>query len=254
MIKIIKENERIDDLQVGNLKIIQDKNGFCFGIDSVLLADFASDIKKESSVIDLGTGTGIIGFLLLAKTSIKKIIGVEVQQEVAQMARRSIELNELEKRFEIINCNINELKNFNDQKFDAVVTNPPYKRINTGGKNLNEKKLISRHEVLADLFDFINVAKAVLKDNGTLYMVHRPERLSDIFYALRECKLEPKKIKFVYSKEDSNEAKLVLIKAVKNGGKFLQIEKPLYIYKDNGQYTDEVLKIYNNEERRIKGI
>lgn len=245
---IIKENERIDDLQIKELKIIQNKNGFCFGIDSVILANFANEIKNNSRVIDLGTGTGILGFLLIAKNNIKNMVGVEVQEEVADMARRSIELNKLENIFNIINCNIKDiLKNVEKETFDVVITNPPYKKLNTGGKNIDEKKLISRHEILAELDDFIYASKQVLKDKGVLYMVHRPERLTDILESLRKNKIEPKKIKFVYSKKNSEEAKLVLIKAVKNGGKFLKIESPLYIYNDNGEYTDEILNIYNNK-------
>ncbi len=247
VIVILKDNERIDDLQIKNLKIIQNTDGFCFGIDSVILSDFAKDIKKNSKVIDLGTGTGIIGFLLIAKTNLANITGIEVQAEVADMANRSIMLNNLENKFNIINCNIkNILDNVERESFDVVVTNPPYKKNNTGGKNENEKKLISRHEILADINDFIKTAKIVLKDKGTLYMVHRPERLSDIIYSLRENKIEPKKIRFVYSKNDSKNAKLVLIKAVKNGGDFLEIENPLYIYRENGEYSDEIINIYNN--------
>ena len=248
MVKILKENERIDDLQIKNFKIIQNTDGFCFGIDSVLLSDFAKDIKKESKVADLGTGTGIISFLLLAKTSIKNIVGIEVQSEVAEMAERSVKLNKLEDKFKIINCDIkNILDKVKREEFDVVVTNPPYKKINTGGKNENEKKLISRHEILADVFDFIKTTKIILKDKGTLYMVHRPERLNDIIWSLRENKIEPKKIRFVYSNENSKEAKLVLIKAVKNGGDFLTVEKPLYIYNKNGEYTEEILEIYNKK-------
>lgn len=246
VINILKENERIDDLQIKDLKIIQNNDGFCFGIDSVLLSEFAKDVKNNSKVIDLGTGTGIIGFLLLAKTKIKEVVGIEVQAEVADMANRSIKLNKMENKFKIINCNIKDiLNNVQRDEFDVVVSNPPYKKINSGGKNENEKKLISRHEVLADINDFIYASKIVLKDKGTLYMVHRPERLADIICSLRENKIEPKKIRFVYSREDSNEAKLVLIKAVKNGGDFLKVEKPLFIYKNNGEYTDEIKEIYN---------
>ena len=242
--KILKENERIDDLQINNLKIIQNKDGFCFGIDSILLSEFAKDIKDGSKVIDLGTGTGILGFLLLAKTKIKEVTGIEVQADVADMAKRSIELNKLENKFKIINCNVKEiLNNLERESFDVVISNPPYKKDNTGGKNENSKKLISRHEVLADINDFIKTAKIVLKDRGTLYLVHRPERLSDLFSALKQNKIEPKKIRFVYSDKNSDVAKLVLIKAVKNGGEFLQVEKPLFIYED-GNYTDEVMKIY----------
>lgn len=248
VIKILRENERIDDLQVNNLKIIQNTEGFCFGIDSVILSEFAKNIKKNSKVIDLGTGTGIISFLLIAKTSLEHVTGVEVQEEVADMVNRSIKLNKLEDKFNIVNCNIKNLLSFvNKESFDVVVTNPPYKKMNTGAKNENEKKIISRHELLADVFDFIKVSKQVLKDKGVLYMVHRPERLADIIWGLRENKLEPKEIRFVYSREDSKEAKLVLIKAVKNGGSFLKINKPLYIYNLNGEYTEEIKNIYESK-------
>lgn len=248
MVIILKENERIDDLQINKLKIIQNTDGFCFGIDSVLLSEFAKDIKSNSNVIDLGTGTGIISFLLLAKTNIKNVVGIEVQPDVADMASRSIKLNNLENKFKIINCNIKDiLQNVEMNSFDVVVTNPPYKKLNTGGKNENSKKLISRHEILADIFDFINAAKLVLKDKGTLYMVHRPERLSDIIVGLRKNNMEPKNIKFVYSRKDSTDAKLVLIKAVKNGGEFLKVEKPLFIYNNDGTYTDEIKEIYKEK-------
>lgn len=242
----IKE-ERVDDLGINNYKIIQNTDGFCFGIDSVLLSEFAKDIKRNSEVVDLGTGTGILGFLLLAKTNIKNVIGIEVQSEVADMATRSIALNKIENKFKVINCNIKDVLSYlNPESYDVVVTNPPYKKLNTGGKNENEKKLISRHEVLADVFDFIEAAKKILKNNGCLYMVHRPERLCDIISGLRKNNIEPKLIRFVYSKETSNEAKLVLIKAVKNGGQFLKVEKPLFIYNEDGSYTEEIKKIYNN--------
>ena len=246
MIIILKENERIDDLQINNLKIIQNDDGFCFGIDSALLSEFAIDIKKDSKVIDLGTGTGIISFLLIAKTNLEHITGIEVQEEVADMANRSIKLNNLEDKFNIINCDIKDiLLNVKRDFFDVVVTNPPYKKVNTGAKNENEKKVISRHEILADIFDFIKASKYVLKDKGSLYMVHRPERLADIIYGLRENKIEPKLIRFVYSRKDSKEAKLVLIKGVKNGGEFLKIQEPLYIYEENGEYSEEIRRIYN---------
>ena len=201
-----------------------------------------SDISTLNSYFAENENTHSISINNLAN-----ITGIEVQAEVADMANRSIMLNNLENKFNIINCNIkNILDNVERESFDVVVTNPPYKKNNTGGKNENEKKLISRHEILADINDFIKTAKIVLKDKGTLYMVHRPERLSDIIYSLRENKIEPKKIRFVYSKNDSKNAKLVLIKAVKNGGDFLEIENPLYIYRENGEYSDEIINIYNN--------
>ena len=195
----LKENERIDDLEFKNLKIIQNKDGFCFGIDSILLTDFAKNIKQNSKVIDLGTGTGIIPILLYGKTKNTKFVGVEIQPEVAEMANRSVKLNLLENNIEILNTNILELsKIYNRGSFDVVTTNPPYKKINTGVINENNKKLISRHEITASLEDFIRTASFLLKDLGEFYMVHRPDRLVDIFYEMRKNKIEPKKIKFIY--------------------------------------------------------
>lgn len=242
----LKENERIDDLEINNLKIIQNTNGFCFGMDSVLLSDFAKEINN-SKVIDLGTGTGILPILLSAKTKNTKFVGVEIQQEVAEMANRSVYLNNLQNRIEIINDNIKNLKNkYSTCTFDAVISNPPYKKEGTGMKNVQENKLISRHEITANLEDFIEVSKYLLKDKGSLYLVHRPERLVDILYTLRRNKIEPKKIKMIFP-HINDEPNLVLIKAVKNAKPFLKIEKPLYIYKNDGIYTQQVLEIYQKE-------
>ena len=243
----LKENERIDDLEYKGLKIIQNTEGFCFGIDAVLLSDFAKEIKNNSKVIDLGTGTGILSILLSGKTNLNKIYGIEIQKQVAEMAQRSVKLNNLEDKIEIINENIKNLANiFEKNSFDAIVTNPPYKKLNTGEKNEKENKLISRHEITASLEDFIKISFDLLKDKGTLYMVHRPERLAEIIYKLKQNKLEPKVIKLVHSNINS-EPKLILIKAVKNAKEFLKIEKPLFIYDEDGNYTEEILKIYNKK-------
>lgn len=240
----LKENERIDDLEFKHLKIIQNKDGFCFGIDSVLLADFAKGIKKGAKVLDLGTGTGIISILLCGKTDLSNIVGVEIQREVAEMANKSSKLNNLENKFKVLNENILNLKNIYDkQSFDVIVTNPPYKEKGTGILNENEKKIISRHEITATLEDFIQVASDLLKDNGEFYMVHRPERLVDIFSLMRKNKLEPKILRMVYS-NFKREPKLILIKGIKNSKSFLKIEKNLYIYNQDGKYTDDILKIY----------
>ena len=245
MIIDLKENERIDDLEFKGLKIIQNSKGFCFGIDSVLLSNFAKNIKKGAKVIDLGTGTGIIATLLCGKTEVKKVVGVEVQTEVYEMAKRSIKLNNLEDRFEVINENIKNLYNIYERgTFDVVVTNPPYKKENTGIQNEDTKKLVSRHEVEARLEDFIEVTKYLLKDKGEFYMVHRPDRLVDILYIMRKHKIEPKQIRFVCPNEEKA-PNLVLIKGVKNGREFLKVEKNLYVYNREGDYTDEILKIYN---------
>ncbi len=242
---ILKENERIDDLEFKDLKIIQNKKGFCFGIDSVLLSDFAKNIKNNSEVLDLGTGTGIIPILLCGKTKLKKVIGIEIQKEVANMAERSSKLNNLEDRFQVLNENILNLnKIYENQSFDVIVTNPPYKKKDSGIINDDERKIISRHEITANLEDFIKVSKDLLKDKGEFYMVHRPERLVDILSVLRKYKIEPKEMKFVYSNKDKP-PKLLLIKGIKNAKPYLRVHENLYIYDENGNYTEKILKIYN---------
>lgn len=261
----LKENERVDSLQIKNMKIIQNKEGFCFGIDSVLLSDFAKGIKGDSRIVDLGTGTGILGILLCAKTNLSEIVGIEIQEEVADMAQRSIRLNHLENKFKVLNLDIKEIENnsinYSESKknnnskvisnlkknsFDYVITNPPYKELNTGKVNEDEKKLISRHELKADLKDFIQVSNYLLKDKGTLFMVHRPERLVDVIEKMRQQKIEPKEIRFVYPKINQR-PNLILIKGVKNAKPFLTISKPLYIYNSKGDYTSEILEIYGKK-------
>lgn len=244
----LKEDERIDDLEYKGLKIIQNKNGFCFGVDSVLLSDYAKNIKKNSKVIDIGTGTGIISILLCEKTNLSKIYGVEIQSDVAEMASRSSKLNNLQDKFEVINKNIKDIfEELNPHEYDVVVTNPPYKKVNTGVKSVEDKQLISRHEVECTLEDIIEKSSKLLKDLGEFYMVHRAERLVDIMCLLRKYKLEPKNIRFVHSKENEK-PNLILVRAVRSAKEFLKIDKPLVIYKENGEYTDEILEIYDKKE------
>ena len=243
----LRENERIDDLEYKNLKIIQNNNGFCFGIDAVLLSDYAKNIRKNSKVLDLGTGTGIISVLLCGKTDLNKIIGVEVQKDVADMAYRSSILNNLEDKFQVINENILNIENVIEKNFfDVIVTNPPYKKIDTGVKNNSQSKLISRHEILAKLEDFIEVSSKMLKDKGEFYMVHRPERVVDIFQIMRKYKIEPKEIRLVYSTANKP-PKMILIKGVKNAKEYLKVRENLYIYNEDGTYTEEILRIYNKK-------
>ena len=248
MLKIkikLNQNEKIEDLQYKGLKIIQNKTGFCFGIDSILLSDFAKEIKEGSKVLDLGTGTGIIATLLCEKTKLKEIIGIEIQKEVYDMAQKSIKLNKLENKFKIINTDILNLdKIIEKNSIDVIVTNPPYKKKGTGIKNDNEKKIISRHETTATLEDFINISYKLLKDKGEFYMVHRIDRLVDILSIMRKYKIEPKIIRFVYSNKNS-EPKLILIKGIKNAKSFLKVQNNLYIYDEEGKYTEEIENIYN---------
>lgn len=242
----LKENERIDDLQYKGLRVIQNNKGFCFGIDSVILSDFAKNIKENSKVVDLGTGSGVISLLLCGKTKLKEIIGIEIQEDVAEMAERSIKLNQLENKFKIFNVNINRIfeeKVLQKNQYDVVVMNPPYKEVGTGKTNDDENKLIARHEVKATLSEFIATAARLLKDKGELYLVHKPERTVDIMQKMRENKIEPKEMKVVYPYKNA-EASLILIKGVKGGKKFFKIDKPMVIYEENGEYTKQIKDIY----------
>lgn len=247
---VLKEGERIDDLEYKGLKIIQNKDGFCFGIDSVLISNFAKDMRKGSTVLDLGTGTGIISILLSKKQDNLKIYGIEIQEDVAEMASRSVRLNNLQDSISIINDNLKNLGNhFEPNSIDVIVTNPPYKKNNTGLKNDNYRNLVSRHEIECTLEDIISISKKLLKDKGEIYMINRAERLVDIVSCMRNYKLEPKVIRFVHPKQNEK-PNLVLIKAVKNAGEFLKIEKPLVVYRDDGEYTDEILEIYNKKRNK----
>ena len=246
----LKENERIDDLQLNNLKLIQKKDGFCFGIDSVLLADFAKKIKNNSTIIDFGTGTGIIPILLSAKIKAQHMIGIEIQEDIAEMAIRSVKLNGLENTISIIKEDIRNTDKILEtvKPVDVIVTNPPYMKNNSGLKNENKIKQISRHEIECNIEDIARAAKKILKENGSIYMVHRPDRLVDIMEIFRKYKIEVKELRMVHSKE-SKDANLILIKAVKNANPFLKIHNPLYVYKNDGTYTEEILKIYNKEQK-----
>ena len=234
----LEKNERIDDLEYKGLKIIQNENYFCFGIDSILLSDFAKEIKRDSTILDIGTGTGIISILLSKKTECKKIYALEIQRDIAEMANRSIKLNNLEDKIIINHLSANSV--------NAIVTNPPYKKENSGVKNENINKLISRHEITANLEDFIANGSKVLKDKGSFYMVNKPERLGEIINIFKKYKIEAKKLRIVYSKVDSKPS-LILIKGVKNAKPFLELEKPLIIYNEDNLYTDEILRIYNKK-------
>ena len=200
--------------------------------------------------MDIGTGTGIIGLLLCKKTNLKKIYGIEIQKDVAEMAERSIKLNELDNKFKILNINIKDIKkHFVNNQIDVIVTNPPYKKDNTGVKNENLVKLISRHEVECSLEDIIEKSSIVLKNLGQFYMVHRAERIVDVLVLLRKYKIEPKEMRFVHSKQNEK-PNLILIKAVKNAKEYLKIEKPLIIYNEDGSYTEEILEIYNKNSKK----
>lgn len=238
-----REDERIDDLQRNGYRIIQKKNGFCFGMDAVLLSGFAR-VSEGEAVVDLGTGTGIIPILLEAKTEGKHFTGLEIQEEVAEMAARSVALNGLEERVTIIRGDIKEASQiFGRASFDVVTSNPPYMNDQHGLKNPQEMKAISRHEVLCTLDDVCREAAALLKPGGRFYMVHRPHRLAEIISTLKEYKLEPKRMKLVHPFIDKD-ANMVLIEAVRGGKSMIKVEAPIVVYREYGIYTDEIYTIY----------
>ena len=243
MITDLMENERLDDLQRNGLKIIQKTDGFCFGMDAVLLSGFAS-VKPGERALDLGTGTGIIPLLLSAKTKGDHFTGLEIQTEIMKMAQRSVALNGLEKKIDIIQGDIKEASRiFGAASFDVVTSNPPYMNDAHVLKNPGDVKAISRHEVLCTLEDVVREGTKALKPGGRFYMVHRPHRLAEIITVMRQYKLEPKRMKFVHPFADKD-ANMVLIEAVRGGGAWLKLEPPVIVYKEPGVYTDEIYEIY----------
>jgi len=239
----IKEYERVDDLHRNGYRIIQDPKRFCFGIDAVILSGFVK-VKKGEKVMDLCTGTGIIPILLEAKTEGEHFTGLEIQQESAEMAVRSVKLNNLQEK---ISIELGDVKNshelFRPSSFDVVTVNPPYMNDSGGLKNDFSPKTIARHEVLCSLEDVISASARLLVPQGRLYMVHRPHRLTDIMVSLRKYKLEPKTLRFVHSYED-REPVMVLIEAANNGKPMVKVMAPLIIYNKDRSYTEEIQKIY----------
>lgn len=239
----LNNDESIDDLQLKGLKLIQKEKAFRFGIDAVLLSDFAM-VKRKHRVMDLCTGTGIVPFLIYGKYMPKEVYGLEIQEEMVDMAIRSAKFNAIE---EFVKFKQGDLKDkcVGDflGKFDVVTVNPPYKLNSAGIINPNDKIAIARHEILCNLEDVIAASRRLLKDNGRMFIVHRPERLADIFCLMRKYKIEPKRVKMVHPKA-KKAANIVLVEGQRDGGEFLKWEDPLYVYDDNGKYTKEIDLIY----------
>lgn len=241
----MEQKERIDDLQYKGLKLIQDTSGFCFGIDAVLLSDFAKNIKSNSIVVDLCTGNGILPVLLSGKTDALKIYGIEIQEESAKLAERNVILNHLEDKVEIINRDLNDLKTcIKSGSIDYITVNPPYKKRGSGLINENDKKMIARHEISCTLEDIIEESARILKSGGTFFMIHKPERLVDILSLMRNKKVEPKRLKFIHPTYNTA-PNLVLVEGVRSGKSFLNVEMPLYVYEKDGSYTSQIKEIYN---------
>jgi tRNA1Val (adenine37-N6)-methyltransferase len=240
---LLKENERIDDLERNGYQIIQDAKRFCFGMDAVLLSGFAR-VKDGARVLDLGTGTGIIPILLEAKTGAAHLTGLEIQPDSADMARRSVKLNGLENKIDIVTGDLKEAGSlFDAASFDVVTSNPPYMIGQHGIANPEDAKAIARHEVLCTLRDVIEQAAKLLRPGGNFFMVHRPFRLAEIMVLLHEYKLEPKRMQLVYPYVDK-EPNMVLIEANRGGRPRMTVEKPLIVYQEPGVYMPEIYDIY----------
>ncbi|OPJ61278.1 tRNA1(Val) (adenine(37)-N6)-methyltransferase [Clostridium oryzae] len=246
MEKLIRDDETLDDLQLNGIYLIQKKHSFRFGVDAVLLANFAR-VKKDMKVLDLCSGTGIVPFIICGKMKPEIVYGIEIQKEMVEMANRSAIYNKLQEKIQFIEMDLKDTDKLKKiEKVDVVTVNPPYKLCNSGIINEEDSEAIARHEICCNIDDVIAAAKAVLKDNGRLYMVHRPERIADIICAMRKYKIEPKVIRPVHpnTKKPPN---IMLIEAQNYGGKFLRWEKPLYIYKDTGGYSEEIDSIYGRK-------
>ena len=239
----LKANERIDDLQRNGYRIIQNPDKFCFGMDAVLLSGFVR-VKPGARVLDMGTGTGIIPLLVEAKTQAAQISAIEVQEESADMARRSVLLNGLEDKIDMVTGDLREADQFFDAaSFDVVTCNPPYMIGQHGLTNPDEPKAIARHEILCTLEDVVRTAAKLLKPGGYYCMVHRPFRLAEIITVMTAYKLEPKRMKLVYPYVD-REPNMVLIEGCRGGKPRMTVEKPLIIFKEPNVYTNEICDVY----------
>lgn len=239
------EEKVINDLvYYDNLKIVQNKNYFNFSLDSVLLPNFVFLGQNTKMILDLCTGNAPVPLILSTKTD-AKIYGVEIQKDIYDMAVESVKINNLENRIELINADAKNIINrFETDTFDVITCNPPYfKCSDTSLKNANDVKSIARHEIMIELEDVIKVARKLLKNGGSLCMVHRTDRLIEIIEIMRKHNIEPKRLQCIYPKKDS-ESNLILIDGKKNGNVGLKVLSPLYVHNDDGSYADEVLKIF----------
>lgn len=240
---LLLPNERLDDLHRNGYKIIQNTNKFCFGMDAVLLSGFTKVLPGEK-VLDLGTGTGIIPILLEAKTHGKHFTGLEIQAESADMAKRSVYINQLQEKIDIVTGDIKEASRiFGVASFDVVTSNPPYMNQKHGITNPDMPKAIARHEIMCTLEDVVREASRVLKPNGRFYLVHRPFRLVEIINTLSAYKLEAKRMKLVHPYVDK-EPNMVLIESIKGAKSMVKVEAPLVVYQEPNVYTDEIYDIY----------
>ncbi|MEX1376921.1 MAG: tRNA1(Val) (adenine(37)-N6)-methyltransferase [Eubacteriales bacterium] len=244
---ILKENETLDDLQANGYKIIQSNNHFKFSIDAVLLSHFTS-FKKNNVIMDMCSGTGVVALLVCAHNDVNRIDCVEIQQELFEMCKRSIKYNNLQNIITPYNMDLRDSpKSLGYETYDAVLCNPPYLPLSAGKSSLSQEKKIARFEVFGDLEDIISASSKLLKNIGKLILSHRAERLADIINLMRKYNIEPKRCQFVHSKAEE-EAKILLIEGAKNAKPNMKIEKPLVVYEENGNYSEEIYKIYKMDK------
>lgn len=247
---------RIDDLGIENLKIIQDTDYFCFGMDSVLLANFVKSKSSDNIVVDLCSGSGVIPVIISGKKKCGKIFGIELQSEMFELLEENISLNKLEEKIIGINediKNVDKIRNYIKEKsnkdfVDIITCNPPYKLVGSGSINENNVKYIARHEAKCKLEDIFYTSSKLLKQKGELYLVHKPERLVDLFVLARKYHLEPKELTLVQPTIDKKSS-IALIRYVKNGGEELTINKVIIEYNKNNEYTDEIYNIYGMRKK-----
>jgi len=240
----IGEDERLDELFNGRLRIIQKKEGYRFSIDAIMLAHFISHLSANS-IIDLGTGSGIIPLILAKKMFAPTIVGVEVQEAMADMAKRTIVLNGFAERVSILHEDLRNLRNhFAASSFDLVVSNPPYYPLKEGRINPDEQKAIARHEIMARVEDIISISHYLVKPSGRVVIIFPARRLADLLYNLRECDLKPELLQIIHS-HTHDEGKLVIVESCKGRDPELEIREPFFVYEEEGIYSEEMQRIYN---------
>lgn len=234
-------------LNFGDNVIFQDDEAFLFSLDSVILANFVSIRLTDKNIVDLCSGNAPIPMLLSFRTK-ANILGVELQKYIYDLGYESIISNKMDKQISFVNCDVKDLLDVGyEGKYDVVTCNPPYFKYKEGSLiNQNENKMIARHEVCTNLEEVIKISSYILKTNGTMALVHRPERLMDILFLMRKYNIEPKKMRFVYPKE-KRDANMVLVEGSKNGKVGLKMLAPLIVYDNNGEYTDEVRKMFGSD-------
>ena len=234
------DNESLDTIK--DVKIIQANEGYRFSVDAILLEDFITAKPLEKG-IELGTGSGIISILLAKRLENTEITAVEIQKALTERAMRNIELNDLKEKINVLSMDMRDLrKEFPANSFDFVFSNPPFRKPETGRISTDKERAIARHEIEINLPDLVSTAAYLLKHNGRFYMIYHPFRLAELVSLLRESRLEPKRMRFVHSRQ-GEEAKMVMIEAVKGGGVWLKIDPPLYLYENGSDYTQETRDI-----------